>query len=414
MLRYGSLGVIVNAVSEGIRDNPDETFIALMQRYDIEPEIARVLDAKLRRRAGAGYMALPIEALASSIEALIRSQIGNHFRLSNARWLTGGASKLQVAFDLEWEGSDGVMPQMSRMVLRMEPPASTVETSRRREFEVLKAVTGEVPTPRCYWVDAEAEYLPYPGLIYEWVPGVTKPSSRPVHRVSGVGINFGPELRPVLGAQFIDNLASIHTLSADRVASLKSFTPALIGSRAHLWRQINWWRRVWEEDRLEPLPLIDVAARWLTDNAPPLDHVSIVHGDYRAGNFLYDEAERRITAVLDWELAVIGDRHQDLAWLLGPHFGHYAEDGKTFLACGLLPPDDILRRYETRSGLPVDLDRMLYFRVFNDYVGVVHMLASAVRVARHSKGHQDVVVAWVAMIGHMIAGGLRTTLEGLL
>lgn len=404
----------MNRVSERIRENPDEAFIALMQHYDIEPEIARVLNAKLRRRAGAGYTVLPVEGLVSRTESLIRSQIGHNFKLSNARWLSGGASKLQMAFDLEWEGPDGITPQMTPMVLRMEPPASTVETSRRREFEVLKAVTGVVPTPNCYWVDAEAEHLPYPGLIYEWVPGVTKPSSRPTHRVSGVGINFGPELRPILGPQFIDHLAGIHTLSADRIASLKSFIPAQIGSRAHVFRQINWWRRVWEEDRLEPLPLVDVAARWLTDNAPPVDHVSIVHGDYRAGNFLYDEATQRITAVLDWELAVIGDRHQDLAWLLGEHFGHYAEDGKTFLACGLLPADEIIRRYETTSGLTVDLARMQYFRVFNDYVGVVHMLASAVRVARHSKGHQDVVVAWVATIGNMIAGGLQASLEGLL
>src|SRR3546814_15526068 len=77
----------------------------------------------------------------------------------------------------------------------------------------------------------------------------------------------------------------------------------------------DWSSDVCSSDlRPEELPLVDVAARWLNANAPPLDHVSLVHGDFRAGNFLFDEESRRITAWLDWELAVLGDRHQDLTW----------------------------------------------------------------------------------------------------
>ena len=159
------------------------------------------------------------------------------------------------------------------------------------------------------------------------------------------------------------------------------------------------------------MPLIDVAYHWLIDNAPPLDHVSVVHGDLRAGNFLFDEERGKITAWLDWELAVLGDRHQDLSWATGAHFGHYAEDNKTFLACGLLPPEDLFERYEKASGLTIDPKRLAYFRVFNDFSTMVHMLATADRVARGSKTHQDVVVAWILMLGNVQAGKLRDTLE---
>ncbi len=128
------------------------------------------------------------------------------------------------------------------------------------------------------------------------------------------------------------------------------------------------------------------------------------------GQFLFDEESRSITAWLDWELAVLGDRHQDLTWTTGAHFGHYHEDGRTFLASGLVPVEEFYQRYEAASGLTVDPGRLRYYRIFNDFVSCVHMLATAARVARGGKTHQDVVVGWLAMIGNVIAGKLRDSL----
>lgn len=76
------------------------------------------------------------------------------------------------------------------------------------------------------------------------------------------------------------------------------------------------WHRAWEEDRVEALPLVTLAAQWLRDNAPSVDRISIVHGDYRVGNFLFDPKDGRFTAIMDWELVHFGDRHEDLA----PHW----------------------------------------------------------------------------------------------
>lgn len=398
-----------------IRDAPDEAFIAAVRsRFPVEPEIDRVLTAKLRGRTGPGYTAIPLETLADGTGALIRSAIGSDFAIRNPRWLGGGASKLQMAFDLDWNGTDGGTRQTTALVLRMEPPASIVETSRAREFEMLRLMQGVVPVPECYWVDPEGAHLPHPGLIYGMAEGVTKPSARPSQQVSGIGTNFGPDLRPILAAQFVDSMAAVHTVPAARFAELPSFIQPTPGGTDGIIRQLHWWRRVWEEDRPEAVPLVEVAYNWLIANAPPLDHVSPVHGDFRAGNFLYSESTQRITAWLDWELAVLGDRHQDLAWTTGPHFGHYAEDGRTFLASGLLPAEELFERYEAASGLPVDRQRLRYYRVYNDFASCVHMLATACRVARHGKTHQDVVVAWIAMIGAVISGALRDTLEELI
>ena len=404
-----------SATVDDVRSAPTEAFIAdVRARFPVEPEIDRVMTAKMRARAGAGYAAIPLERLVAATEALIRARIGDDFTLSNARWLGGGASKLQMAFDLDWTGFERAARRVTPMVLRMEPPASIVETSRQREFEMLQAMVGVVPVPLCYWVDAEGDILPHPGLIYGLAEGATKPSTRPWQQVTGIGTNFGPELRPVLAEQFVTHLAAIHNAPADTLAGLTTFEPAFAGSNASIIRQVIGWRRVWEEDRPEAVPLVEVAAQWLIANAPALDHVSVVHGDFRAGNFLFSEKTRKITAWLDWELSVLGDRHQDLAWLTGGHFGHFAEDGKTFLACGLLPPDALFARYAEVSGLSVDPARLKYFRVYNDYASCVHMLGTACRVAKHGKTHQDVLVAWLSMIGNVISGGLRKTLEEVL
>jgi len=397
------------------RMTPDTAFIAAIRaRYPVEREIDRVLTRKMVNRAGDGYSAIPLDRLIAGTRALIAANVDSNFSLHDARWLQGGASKLQMAFELEWNGSDGGARRRTPMVLRMEPPEAIVETSRRREIEILRLMEGIVPVPPCYWIDAEGEFLPHPALIYGFAEGRTRPKERPSQQVTGIGTNFGPALRPVLAEQFIAAMARVHTVPQDRLARLKEFDQAQPGSKASIRRQVHWWQRVWEEDRPYAMPMVDVAARWLIDNAPVLDHVSVVHGDMRAGNFLFSEPSGQITAWLDWELAVLEDRHQDLSWSIGAHFGHYAEDGMTFLACGLLPRDELLDRYEQLSGLPVDPVRLRYFRVFNDYMSTVHMLATAYRVARQGKTHQDVVVAWLSMIGNVIAGKLRDTLEEII
>ena len=79
------------------------------------------------------------------------------------------------------------------------------------------------------------------------------------------------------------------------------------------------------------------AANWLERNLPALDRASVVHGDYRAGNFLFDEASGRITAILDWELVHLGDPLEDLGWICmrsfrgrSPHMCHLIERARLY------------------------------------------------------------------------------------
>src|SRR5690606_1019907 len=103
---------------------------------------------------------------------------------------------------------------------------------------------------------------------------------------------------------------AIHTFDWSK-AQLSSFSlPAKNSTEGVEW-QINWWERVWTEDANEEVPLMRFAAKWMRANMPAIDHVSLLHGDYRSGNFLFTEENSQISAWLDWETGHLGDRHED-------------------------------------------------------------------------------------------------------
>jgi aminoglycoside phosphotransferase (APT) family kinase protein len=390
------------------KDRPTAEWIAsLRKRFPCEAEIDRVLTRKLERRAGPGYSPLSLDTLVQATQALLRSKLSSAFEIFDARWLSGGASKLQMAFTLDWT-PPGAARTRTPMVLRMEPSESIVETSRLREFQIIKAFEGVVPIPPTYWVDADGAFLPYPAIIYGFAEGVTKPSSVS-SGVSGVGTYFPPELRPVLGAQWVEHLARIHRFDW-RKADLSAFDRVEPGTRA-IELQLNWYERLWEEDANEDVPLMRLAMAWLRRHMPAVDQVSVIHGDYRTGNFLYTEHDQRITAWLDWELAHLGDRHEDLAWACSITFGFLAEDKKTFLVGGFFPKDEFLAAYEKASGLKVDARAMQFYEVFNTYKAIAIVLATGYRVAHNGKTHQDILVAWLSGVSYVLLNELRQQME---
>ena len=291
----------------------------------------------------------------------------------------------------------------------MEP---VVETSFLREAEIVQVVAdaGIMPVPKSYWIDETGEFLPYPAIVYGFVTGVAKPSAIPSTQVTGVGLNFGPELRKKLAPQVVAQIANLHKFDASAL-DIAGFDKVEAGRNESVVKEINWWHRVWEEDRGEEEPLIQAAANWLKRNAPPVDHVSIVHNDLRSGNFLFDEDKAEITSWLDWELVSLGDRHQDLGWLTAYQFGHFAEDGETYLASGLMPTADLLKEYEKATGLPVDPVRLKYYDVMNTWKAAIICMGTGYRVSKGGKSHQDVVVCWLSSISYLLLAGLKKTLE---
>lgn len=384
-----------------------EWIAALRRRYEVEAPIDRLLSRKLQRRAGPAYSPVTLIQLTEGVSALLQHEIGADFVISEARWLSGGASKLQMAFTLSWDRL-GVGRESTAMVLRMEPAESIVETSRMREFQLIKAMAGVVPVPTVFWCDERGDFLPYPALICSFATGVTKPSNA-ASNVSGAGTQLKPELRRRLAPQFIRHLAEIHNHDW-RQADLSAFDIPRSGVQCAAWG-MDWWGRVWEEDSDEDIPLLRVAANWLRRNMPELQEPVIVHSDYRLGNFLFTEHDAKITAWLDWELGRLGDRHQDLAWTTSRAFANIDTDGKTLLVCGMLPEAEFLDEYERASGFRVNSKSLLWYKIYNNYSLAILLIGSGYRVASNGKTHQDVLISWLMGLGSMILDQMRVQLE---
>jgi aminoglycoside phosphotransferase (APT) family kinase protein len=317
--------------------------------------------------------------------------------ISGVRRVGGGASKEQFFFTLTQGG------QAEQFLLRMDPRLAITETNREREFVLLRAMQGVVPVPEAVWVDPRAEVFPQPAAIMRVVSGVTKPSGAGI-KVSGLGTWLGEELRAKLKDQFLDHLVTIHAYDF-RANPLPSFeVPDANAKQAALW-SLNYWREMWKVDEGEARPIISLAEQWLVDNMPDCEELVLTHGDYRTGNYLFDEATGTITALLDWELARIGDFHEDLGWVLMQVFGTIDQDGM-FRASDLFEREEFIREYERRSGRKVNRATLHYYDVMSSWKCYVIVAVNGIAAARSQHNHQDVLLTFLAAAGPMFQGDL--------
>ncbi len=390
-----------------LRRHPSAEWIAkLRARYPVERTVDQTLTKKMQRRASGAASPADLGDIKKRLDAFLKKRIQGDFELRNLAALTGGASKEQFSFRLDWN-CDGERRKGERMVLRREPSESVVETNRLREFQLITAAQEIVPVPKTYWLDESGAELGRPAMIYGFVDGVQKPTNG-TSNVTGVGIQFSASQRGVIGPQFIAYLARIHNYVPGK-ADLSAFDMPRVGTTDDVDWQLNWWTRVWHEDMFEDVPLLALAEQWLRANRQPLDHLSMVHSDYRTGNYLFDDDTLQITAILDWELGYFGDRHHDLAWILMPSFETPAEDGSS-LSSSLFKRDEFLAAYEKACGLKVSHQRLRYYTIFVLWKGAIMTLGTALRAADGSKSHQDVVLTWFAGLGYTLMESLRQEL----
>jgi len=389
------------------RSQPSTDWIGgIRQRFAVERALDQVLTTKLINRSRQREHSTDVNVLPAKLEGYLKRDTGQpDITLANLKRLSGGASKEQFTFDLTWRHAGGSV-RTRKLILRMDPAESVVETHRLREAEVLRAMWGEVPVPEVFWVDAEGAHLGRPFLIAGFLEGTVQPENG--NRASGLGMYFAPSLREGLKDQFVRHLAHIHGLDW-RSKKLSTFDAAASSSAEANVRALGLWERIWQEDTLEAHPVVEAATLWLKEHIPIVDHPVIVHGDYRSGNFMYTPA-LEINAILDWELCHIGDFHEDLAYSSSKVLG--TPDGRgNILASGLLTRDELIDTYEKYSGFCVDKNKLFYFDVFSYYKMAVIAVATSLRAARGRKTHLDAMMNLLSGFGFTALSELHRLLN---
>ncbi len=389
------------------RAKPSAAWVAeIRARYPVENAIDEVFTKKLNHRNKTAEQSMDFSKLHNPLVSFLRRETGqNDLQVDNLQRLSGGASKEQFTFDLCWQAPSG-QRETRRLMIRMDPQESIVETHRLRECQVLKAVWGEVPVPEVLWIDPLGESLGQPALIAGFLAGTVQPEVS--DKMSGVGMYFNPQLRAALGDQFVDILARIHAVDW-RKKDLSTLDVPAPNTTTPNQTALGLWERAWNEDTLSAHPIMERAALWLKENMPVVASPVLVHGDYRSGNFMFSD-DLKINAIFDWELAYLGDYHDDLAWASLTLFGGPDEQGN-LLASSLMSAAEFLHKYEQFSGNKVDHDKLFYYQIFSFYKISVIAAATSLRVSYGRKTHLDAMMNFAGGLGYIGISELNRLLD---
>jgi aminoglycoside phosphotransferase (APT) family kinase protein len=242
--------------------------------------------------------------LRTRIEARLSSLAEAPVTVKNLEPLAGGAC--QDNFRVELSISSGPFVGERRMVLRSDAPRSLPGSiGRREELDVINAaVSRQVKTPEAHWL---SEGLVRPGSWCYFLDFVE-------------GTAIGRAI--VKGAAQIEIGRALGTILAEELARIHSITPLthplLFPSRERRERTDPVGAALVElrksiERLPSPRPALELAAVWLEKNRPEARVVTLVHGDFRTGNFMVTPGG--LSGVLDWEFSHFGSPLEDLAWI---------------------------------------------------------------------------------------------------
>jgi aminoglycoside phosphotransferase (APT) family kinase protein len=207
-------------------------------------------------------------------------------------------------------------------VLRRPPFGNQVKTAHDmgREFRVLsKLCLVFPPAPRPLLFCDDTAVLGAPFYVMERRRGVV------LRQADSLG-PFDPASARTLSTALIDNLARLHSLDYKAAGLSELGRP-----EGYVARQVHGWIKRYGDAQTDAIAEMDHVARWLADSLPPESGAALVHNDYKYDNLILDPADpTRIVALLDWEMATVGDPLMDLGTTLG--YWVQADDPKEFRA----------------------------------------------------------------------------------
>ena len=282
-----------------------------------------------------------------------------------------------------------------RMVLRRapRPPLPPSAHDMLREARALDALQGRARVPELLAVCRDDDVLGVPFYVMEELRGHVVTDDLPA--VLGT-----PDARRRAGHDLVDALAELHAVDVD-AAGLGDFGRA----EGYLERQVRRFAALWEDGATRELPLVGELAGWLEATLPRSAGAGVVHGDYRLGNVMLDLESPRVRALLDWELATLGDPLADLGYLVATYTDAFSERtvldlSRVTSSEGFPSRAELVERYAERSGRGVGA--LAWYETLALWKGAVFCEGLYARFLRGESAD-----AWSAGLAEGVPGLLR-------
>ena len=247
-----------------------------------------------------------------------------------------------------------------RWVLRRPPLGHVLATAHdmAREHRVISALAPTtVPVPTVHLLCEDAEVIGAPFYLMDEVQGT-------VYRTAEDAAGLSPERARTLSFRLIDVLAELHAVNPGEVGLADFGRPD-----GYLERQVSRWHRQFEASRSRDIAGMEELQQRLSEGVPAAQRAAVVHGDYRLDNTIA-AADDTIAAVLDWEMATLGDPLADLGlmkvyWDIAGRMPGNPVAGAVDPELGFPAMRELEERYAATTGL--DLTPLPWYTAFGQY-----------------------------------------------
>ena len=269
-----------------------------------------------------------------------------------------GMSSETMLFDAA--SAKGGAPTVEHLVARLAPDDADVPVfpsyDLERQFRVLQAVAGlsAVPVPQVWWYEPDGSHLGAPFFVMSRVDGEIPPDILPYNFGDSWLFAATPEDRRRLQDASVRVLVDLHAIARpeEQLGFLTLDAPGDTPLRRKVAHTRAWYE--WATTDVGPSPLVERAFAWLDEHWPGEESAAVLNwGDSRIGNVIYRYFAP--VAILDWEMACLGPRELDVAWMVYAHrvFEDLAVDHGFPGMPEFLVLDDVVSTYETLSGQPL-------------------------------------------------------------
>lgn len=288
-----------------------------------------------------------------SLEVFLNKNIGNFGKITGIKQFPGGYSNLTYL----------ILTESQNYVLRKPPKgAKSIKGGHnmRREFEILESLTkagfDKVPKPIFY--SADESVLGSEFYLMEKLEGIILRNSE--FKKQKEFLN--PELMAKLSLQICETQAELHKIKIENTPLQNIGKP-----EGYIARQVNGWHERYLNAKTDEIETELLVFNWLIENMPPEIKPTLLHNDFKYDNVIFDLENQKILAILDWEMATIGDPRMDIGTSLSywceAADGDFEKNFNLSWLTGNFSREEYVTHYQ-KINPEIDLSNILYFYVF--------------------------------------------------